>query len=219
MVGAADGVRTARNRRPVYIPPRSTLSGAPAPPMRSGEQTIELIYMYNTYYALCSLFMAIFIYKRYYYIREIRVYVNAWSFSATATLVPIVAIMPITCLLRRRLAALTQSPCGIFIPLRLSRTRVVQNEQFEWDDNKAAENLRSHRVSFEQATYAFNDAFAVEWIADRKAYDEERCNLLGMHEGVVLHVTYTEGSARHRIISARRATRHEQDDYYRQNAP
>ena len=43
-------------------------------------------------------------------------------------------------------------------------------------------------------------------------------NLLGMCEGVILHVTYTERGQRIRIISARRAERHEQDDYYRQNA-
>jgi uncharacterized DUF497 family protein len=34
-----------------------------------------------------------------------------------------------------------------------------------------------------------------------------------------LHVTYTERDERTRIISARRATRHEQDHYYRENAP
>jgi uncharacterized DUF497 family protein len=39
-----------------------------------------------------------------------------------------------------------------------------------------------------------------------------------MCEGVILHVTYAERSERIRIISARRAERHEQDDYYRENA-
>jgi uncharacterized DUF497 family protein len=59
---------------------------------------------------------------------------------------------------------------------------------------------------------------AVEWIDDRHHYGEERINLLGMCEGVILHVTYTERGQRIRIISAPRAERHEQDDYYRQNA-
>ena len=90
--------------------------------------------------------------------------------------------------------------------------------EFEWDDAKAARNLRDHGVSFAQATAAFGDPFAVEWIDDRRAYGEERVNLLGMCEGVILHVTYTERGQRIRIISARRAERHEQDDYYRQNA-
>ena len=91
--------------------------------------------------------------------------------------------------------------------------------EFEWDDAKAAANLRDHGVSFAQAAAACRDPFAVEWIDDRKDYGEERINLLGMCEGVILHVTYTERGERIRIISARRAERHEQDDYYRQNAP
>ena len=41
----------------------------------------------------------------------------------------------------------------------------------------------------------------------------------GMCDGVILHVTYTDLGERIRIISARRAERHEQDNYYRQNAP
>jgi uncharacterized DUF497 family protein len=95
----------------------------------------------------------------------------------------------------------------------------VQDEYFEWDDDKAAENLRDHGVSFEQATFAFNDPFAVEWIDERESYDEERCILLGMTNGQVLTVVYTERNERIRFISAWRATKHEQDYYYRQNAP
>jgi uncharacterized protein len=40
----------------------------------------------------------------------------------------------------------------------------------------------------------------------------------GACEGVILHVIYTKRGERIRIISARRAERHEQDDYYRENA-
>jgi len=39
-----------------------------------------------------------------------------------------------------------------------------------------------------------------------------------MCEGVILHVTYTERGDLVWIISARRATRHEQDDYYPENS-
>lgn len=38
-------------------------------------------------------------------------------------------------------------------------------------------------------------------------------------EDALLHVTYTERGERIRLISARRAERHEQDNYYRENAP
>ena len=95
----------------------------------------------------------------------------------------------------------------------------MQDAVFEWDDEKAALNWRRHGVAFSRAVLAFRDPFALEWIDDREDYGEERINLLGRCEGVLLHVTYTERSERIRLISARRAERHEQDDYYRENAP
>ncbi len=95
----------------------------------------------------------------------------------------------------------------------------MDNDALEWDNAKAAENWRRHGATFQQGAKALRDPFAVEWIDDREDYGEERINLLGMCEGVILHVTYTQRSERTRIISARRATRHEQDHYYRENAP
>lgn len=94
---------------------------------------------------------------------------------------------------------------------------MVEN-RFEWDTEKAATNWRNHGVTFEHAARAVLDPFAVEWIDDRGVYGEERINLLGMCDGVLLHVTYTERGERIRIISARRAVRHEQDHYYRENS-
>lgn len=89
---------------------------------------------------------------------------------------------------------------------------------FEWDDAKAAENGRNHGVSFPQATGAFRDPFAVEWIDLREDYGEERIILLGMAGNELLTVVYTERAERIRIISARCATKNEQDLYYRENA-
>jgi hypothetical protein len=89
---------------------------------------------------------------------------------------------------------------------------------FEWDVEKGAINWRVHGVAFDHAIKAIGDAFSVEWIDDREAYDEERINLLGMCDGALLHVTYTERGTRIRIISARRATRNEQDHYFRENS-
>jgi uncharacterized DUF497 family protein len=80
------------------------------------------------------------------------------------------------------------------------------------------ENWRDHGITFDKAVKAFGDPFAIERIDEREAYGEGRRNLLGMCEGI-LHVSYTERGERIRIISAWRATRHEQDYYYRQNAP
>jgi uncharacterized protein len=93
------------------------------------------------------------------------------------------------------------------------------NLEFEWDDTKAAENVRNHGVSFAQAALAFRDPFAVEWIDLREGYGEERIILLGMTSNQILTVVYTERAERIRIISARRATKNEQEHYYRENAP
>lgn len=88
----------------------------------------------------------------------------------------------------------------------------------EWDNAKAAANFRKHGVTFEQAAYAFRDPCAVEWIDERALYGEDRVILLGMSGGEILSVVHTERNERIRIISARRATKHEKDKYYRQNA-
>ncbi|MGA3315977.1 MAG: BrnT family toxin [Candidatus Sulfotelmatobacter sp.] len=84
---------------------------------------------------------------------------------------------------------------------------------------QAEANLEAHGVSFDLATTVFRDPFAVERLDDREDYGEQRFVLIGMAEGhVVLFVAYTEREERIRIVSARRATQHEQDDYFRQNA-
>jgi uncharacterized protein len=95
----------------------------------------------------------------------------------------------------------------------------MNDHGFEWDDDKAGENWRRHRVSFEQATFAMRDPFAIEWLDTREAYGEERVVLVGMSQGELLTVVYTQRGERVRMISARKAGKHEQDDYFRQNAP
>ena len=95
----------------------------------------------------------------------------------------------------------------------------MESDEFAWHDAKAAENLRHHGVAFDKAVKAFADPFAIEWIDRSGSYGEERWNALGMCEGIILHVTYTERGERIRIISARRAERNEQDRYCRENAP
>ena len=74
-------------------------------------------------------------------------------------------------------------------------------------------------MSFGLAKTVFKDPFAIELVDDREDYGEERFVIVGMAEGrVLLFVAYTEREGRIRIISARRATQHEQDEYFRQNA-
>ncbi len=91
--------------------------------------------------------------------------------------------------------------------------------EFEWHTAKAEANFRRHGVSFDLAKTVFKDPFAVELLDDREDCDEERFVIIGMAEGkVLLFVAYTEREERIRIISARRATQYEQDEYFQQNA-
>jgi uncharacterized DUF497 family protein len=90
--------------------------------------------------------------------------------------------------------------------------------EFEWDKAKAGANYRRHGVSFDLAKTVFKDPFAIERVDDREEHEEERFVIIGAAEGVLLFVAYTEREERIRIISARRATQYEQDDYLRQNA-
>ncbi len=94
----------------------------------------------------------------------------------------------------------------------------MDEDRFRWDTEKAATNLRNHGVAFDKAIKAFRDPFAIERIDDREDYGEERVNLIGMCEGAILHVTYAERGDHIRIVSARHAEKHEQDDYYRENS-
>ncbi len=91
--------------------------------------------------------------------------------------------------------------------------------KFEWDEQKAGINLAKHGVAFEAAKGVFRDPFALAEF-DRDEGAEERWRMIGLAQTGILFVVFTERSGGViRIISARRATRHEQDRYYRQAFP
>jgi uncharacterized DUF497 family protein len=90
----------------------------------------------------------------------------------------------------------------------------MQDDDFEWDDRKAAFNRARHGVSFELARRVFDDPFAVEWRDESEDYGEERYAIIGMSEGRLLYVAFTMRGARLRLISARGAEPHERRDYH-----
>lgn len=90
----------------------------------------------------------------------------------------------------------------------------MENDDFEWDDRKAAANLARHDVSFETARLAFDDAHAVEIEDRRGSYGEERYVLLGIAKDRLLAVTHTFRGERIRIISARPAEPFERRLYH-----
>ncbi len=92
------------------------------------------------------------------------------------------------------------------------------DHEFEWDAAKAEANLRKHGVSFETATEVFLDPFALESIDTSMDYGEQRIRITGFFIVKVMSVIYTPRGERLRIISARQATRHEHDVYYRESS-
>ena len=86
--------------------------------------------------------------------------------------------------------------------------------EFEWDEAKAEANLRKHGITFEFATLVFNDPDRTERLDLRDYEGEERWVTIGRSAEFVLSVVYTLREESIRLISARRATRHEFLDYW-----
>ncbi len=84
---------------------------------------------------------------------------------------------------------------------------------FEWDDEKAAINLKKHGVRFETAVLVFYDEDRIEFYDSAHSSEEDRYHTIGMVDDV-LFVVYTERKNRLRIISARRANKKERSIYY-----
>ena len=88
--------------------------------------------------------------------------------------------------------------------------------QFEWDENKNTINKKKHGISFEEAETAFYDDEAVVIPDPEHSQDEERFILLGFSAMarllMVCHCIRGEDDII-RIISARKATRIETEQY------
>ena len=87
--------------------------------------------------------------------------------------------------------------------------------EFEWDEDKAALNLVKHGIPFEYAARVFLDPYRLEEEELIEYEEEVRRRVIGMVDDRVLLVVYTERFSRTRIISARRATRHERRKYHK----
>jgi uncharacterized protein len=87
--------------------------------------------------------------------------------------------------------------------------------RYEWDNAKAALNYRKHGVDFFDAIAALEDPNRLEDTDAEVEHGEERSGVIGMAQSHVLFVIVTQrGEDTCRIISARKATRHEEDRYY-----
>ena len=111
-------------------------------------------------------------------------------------------------------AYFAQKSSGILTLIRVISS--IMMADFEWDPAKAAANIRKHGVSFEQAALAFGTSFRSSG-STRERVTEKSALSFGTSQGQILAVVYTEREERIRIISARRATKDEQDRYFREN--
>jgi uncharacterized protein len=77
-----------------------------------------------------------------------------------------------------------------------------------WDEAKRHSNIKDHELDFVGCEAVF-DGPVVSWDDDRESYGEQRINLIGWLNGVVVHMTYTERGDEPHIISLRKAEKHE----------
>ena len=87
---------------------------------------------------------------------------------------------------------------------------------FEWDDAKASINKQKHDISFDEAATVFCDDNALLRDDPDHSEDEERFVILGLSEHAKLLVVchcYRQSETVIRIISARKATKTESNQY------
>ncbi|MEI6972311.1 MAG: BrnT family toxin [bacterium] len=91
--------------------------------------------------------------------------------------------------------------------------------RFEWDESKNRDNLRKHRVSFEEAQTVFLDENAIRFFDPDHSADEDRFLMLGiscrLRVLIVCHCFRVNDSTI-RIISARKADNAEEADYWKE---
>ena len=92
----------------------------------------------------------------------------------------------------------------------------MKNIRFEWDGNKNAINQKKHKISFDEAKTVFYDEEARIIDDPEHSKEEERFIILGLSQKANLLVVchcYRVSEMVIRIISARKATRRETEQY------
>jgi uncharacterized DUF497 family protein len=98
----------------------------------------------------------------------------------------------------------------------MGKTIISEDRRFEWDEDKAAFNLKKHGLAFDEILPVFDDPHILEFYDDSHSTDtEDRMRGIGSLEGVlVLYACYTERGRRTRIYSVRKARPREEALYY-----
>jgi uncharacterized DUF497 family protein len=89
--------------------------------------------------------------------------------------------------------------------------------RFEWDETKRRANLRDHEIDF--AAVEKEETFAGETVTrldDRFEYGERRFLTLGLLRGEVVAIIHTETDEVVRLISVRKASKNEENIYFKE---
>ncbi len=93
--------------------------------------------------------------------------------------------------------------------------------EFIWDHRKNKANYQKHGIAFEEARTAFYDEQAVVFFDPDHSQEEDRFLLLGVSfklRVVVVCHCFRESETVVRIISARKADKAEERDYWRRRS-
>jgi hypothetical protein len=85
--------------------------------------------------------------------------------------------------------------------------------QFEWDENKRAENIRKHELDLADAWLIFDAPMVVD-IDDRENYGETRFIGFGFLKNFVVVIVFSEPDEETiRVISLRKALKYEREQF------
>jgi uncharacterized protein len=85
---------------------------------------------------------------------------------------------------------------------------------FEWDEEKNQKNVQKHGIDFNDAKEVFQDQNRLTSPDLRKDYGENRWKTIGTVLGLIFSVIFTPRKSAVRIISARKASNKERDEYF-----
>jgi uncharacterized DUF497 family protein len=87
--------------------------------------------------------------------------------------------------------------------------------RFVWDEAKRRINLTRHGIDFVDVPQVF-DGLTVDLLDERYDYGERRLLTLGLLNGEVVGIGYTQRGVIIRLITVRRATRNEEITYFKE---
>jgi uncharacterized DUF497 family protein len=92
----------------------------------------------------------------------------------------------------------------------------MKENKFEWDINKNHSNIEKHGIDFDNVKLVFDDPKRKVTPDKRKDYGEDRYKVLGKIFGTIISVIFTLRNSIVRIISARKASQNEREEYNNQ---